>query len=143
MDLLPTCASFSGATIPDNKIDGKDISDILMQKEGAKSPHEALYFYLLRDLEAVRSGKWKLHFPHKYFSLEKAANDGERGTYYEAETDLALFDLENDISETTNVADLHPDVVEKLKALAEKAREELGDGDKKGSGVREPGRIEV
>jgi arylsulfatase A len=143
MDLLPTVAAFSGAALPENKIDGKEISDILKQKDGAQSPHEAFYFYLLRDLEAVRSGKWKLHFPHKYFSVEKVANDGERGSYFTTETELALFDLEADIGETTNVAAQYPEVVEKLKALADKAREELGDGDKMGIGAREPGRIKL
>jgi hypothetical protein len=41
------------------------------------------------------------------------------------------------------VKDKHPEVVERLKALAEKAREELGDSatGREGGGVREAGRL--
>ena len=57
--------------------------------------------------------------------------------------DLALFDLENDIGERRNVADQHPDVVERLKRLADQMRRELGDSATKTTGKnrREPGRI--
>ena len=37
----------------------------------------------------------------------------------------------------------YPEVVEKLKRLAEVARKELGDGPIKGAGVREAGRIQA
>jgi hypothetical protein len=54
-----------------------------------------------------------------------------------------LFDLENDIGETTDVAAGHPDVVRRLLAIAEKAREDLGDSrtQQVGKNVREPGRL--
>ena len=56
---------------------------------------------------------------------------------------LALFDLREDIGETTNVAEQHPEVVERLRRLAEEARKELGDAakDRTGSGVRPAGRL--
>lgn len=46
------------------------------------------------------------------------------------------------MGETKNVADEHPEVVKKLQALADKAREDLGDSALKqeGKGVRPPGR---
>jgi arylsulfatase len=55
-----------------------------------------------------------------------------------------LYDLSADIGETTNVADQHPDVVKRLLGYAEQARAELGDSltKRKGTGVREPGRLE-
>ena len=54
-----------------------------------------------------------------------------------------LYDLENDISEATDVAAQHADLVKRLEAEAERAREELGDALTKrtGKGVREPGRV--
>ena len=57
--------------------------------------------------------------------------------------ELSLFDLEKDIGETTNVADAHSDVVARLLLYAEGARADLGDAatQRKGSGVREPGRL--
>jgi arylsulfatase A len=144
IDILPTLAKLSGAALPENKIDGKDMSALLFEEKG-KSPHEALYFWWDRELQAIRSGKWKLHFPHSYRTLkDKAGADGKPGLYVQAKIPLSLFDLSEDVGEKTNVAEKHPEVVKRLQALAEEARKELGDSATKqtGSGVRQPGRIE-
>jgi hypothetical protein len=53
--------------------------------------------------------------------------------------ELSLFDLESDVGETTNVADDHPEVVERLKARAVEMRKDLGDGDQGGPGRRPNG----
>ena len=78
------------------------------------------------DLEAVRSGRWKLHFSKK-------------GT-----EQRELYDLDADIGETTDVIDLHPDVVARLDALAEACRHDLGDArlERSGTGVRPIGRVD-
>jgi hypothetical protein len=76
---------------------------------------------------ALRSGKWKLMFPQSYSSPDPGKG-GIPGKGQRKEIELSLFDLENDIGETTNLADRHPDVVERLKQFAEAMREELGDG---------------
>ena len=57
---------------------------------------------------------------------------------------MALFDLENDLSETNDVAAQHPDVVTRLHTLAEKCREDLGDSatGREGKNVRPPGKLE-
>lgn len=65
MDLLPTFTALAGANLPvDREIDGRNIWP-LMSKSGVKSPHEAFYYYQIDQLQAVRSGKWKLHLPLK------------------------------------------------------------------------------
>ncbi|NOY58724.1 MAG: arylsulfatase, partial [Calditrichaeota bacterium] len=75
--------------------------------------------YFRDELQAVRSGKWKLHLPHKYKTLIRAGKDGLPGEYdYERKIDLSLFDLEKDISESKNVADRFPKVVERLEKAA-------------------------
>jgi arylsulfatase A-like enzyme len=67
IDLLPTFAALAGATLPtDRVIDGKDIRPLMTNESGAKSPHGAYFYYWGRGLRAVRSGKWKLIFPHDY-----------------------------------------------------------------------------
>ncbi|MCH7989221.1 MAG: sulfatase [Planctomycetes bacterium] len=145
IDILPTVAKLIGAKLPKHKIDGEDISALLFGTPGAKSPHEAYYFYWGRHLHAVRSGKWKLHFPHSYRSLDgkPGGTGGKPSRYVQLKTGLALYNLDKDISESTNVAEQHPKVVTRLKALAEKAREDLGDSATKqqGNGVRPPGRL--
>jgi len=144
IDLLPTLGLLAGAPLPRQPIDGKDIRPLLLGEPGATSPHEALYFYWGRHLQAVRSGKWKLHFPHEYRSLDgPAGSGGLPSRYTQRSIDLALFDLEADRSETTDLAALFPDVVKRLQGLADEARAQLGDSatEQKGSGVREPGRV--
>jgi arylsulfatase A len=144
IDLLPTIGHLAGAPLPKRPIDGKNIGPLLFGEPGATSPHEALFFYWGRHLQAVRSGKWKLHFPHEYRSLDGPAGAGGLPSRYtQRSIDLALFDLEADRSETTDVSAEHPDVVKRLETLADAARTDLGDSATKqeGSGVREPGRV--
>lgn len=144
IDVLPTLARLAGAPLPDRKIDGKDVWPLLSGEKNAKSPHEAYYFYWGRELHAVRSGKWKLHFPHPYRALTgKPGRDGKPSGYSQQQTDLALYDLEVDVGEKRNVAAENPEVVARLSALAENARDDLGDAltERAGSGVREPGKL--
>lgn len=146
IDILPTVAGLVGAKLPDQTIDGKDIWALMSGQPSAKTPHESYWFYWGRQLQAVRSGKWKLHFPHPYRTLNGrvGGTGGIPVNYDTGKIGLALFDMESDIGETTNVADQHPDVVVRLKKIADQARAELGDSGtkQKGSGVRQPGSIE-
>lgn len=145
IDILPTLAKLAGAEMPaDRIIDGRDIWPLMSGVSGAKSPNEALYFYWGQALEAVRSGKWKLHFPHEYRTLKgEPGRDGQPGPYVQGKIGLELFDLENDVGESKDVSAEHPDVVARLQALAEQAREDLGDSatKRKGKNVREAGRL--
>jgi len=145
MDILPTVAKLTGAPLPSHTIDGRDIWPLMSGRPGAKSPHEAFFYYRGYALEAVRSGKWKLHLPHAYRTLagREGGTGGQPAKYEQAEIGLSLFDLEKDIGEQNDVSSQYPDVVERLLSLAEQMRRELGDSSKKmkGSSRREPGQI--
>jgi arylsulfatase len=147
IDIFPTIAELIDAPLPGHPIDGQSMWSMLTG-ESTESPQEAYYFYYHRnELHGMRSGRWKLHFPHTYRSMEgrELGVDGIPGKYdYSREVGLELFDLETDISESTNVADQHPDVVERLSRMADLKRLELGDAltDVEGTGLREPGRVE-
>ena len=102
--LLPTLAKLAGGEAPsDRVIDGGDIRPLMAGKLGAKSPHEAYYYYKGTRLEAVRYGNWKL--------IRKKQPE--------------LYDLEADISEEKNLASEHPDVVKRLSDLMDKFDAEL------------------
>jgi arylsulfatase A-like enzyme len=146
IDLLPTVAKLINAELPNHKIDGKDIRPLMFGEEGAKSPHEAFFcYYGGGQLQAVRNDRFKLVFPHRY----RTTNGHPGGTgglpipYQQANIGLSLFDLDADVSETKNVIEEHPDVVQRLQAAAERGREDLGDKltNRKGSGIRQAGRL--
>jgi len=135
MDLLPTFAKLAGAAPPEDRIiDGHDAWPLLSGRPGAKSPYEAFYYYEMANLQAVRSGKWKLHLPGKRKRSVPLPK--------EIEHTAMLFDLDADLAETTDVAPQHPDVVARLTALAEKAREDLGDGNRPGKNQRPAGWVD-
>jgi arylsulfatase A-like enzyme len=144
IDILPTIAHLVGAQLPDHPIDGKNIWPLIAGEAGATSPQEAYYFYYGSQLQAVRMGKWKLHFPHDYRTLSgrQGGTGGIPVPYDQAKIGLSLFDLEADIGETTNVADQHPDIVARMKEMGDRMRADLGDAGKKGSGMRPPGQLE-
>jgi arylsulfatase A-like enzyme len=146
IDLFPTIAGLTGATLPKHKIDGLDIWPLISGQPGARNPHDAYFFYYNQnDLQAVLTDKWKLYFPHAYRTLagRPGGKGGQPAPYSQARTGLDLYHLPDDIGETNNVAKDHPKIVARLAALAERAREDLGDNltGRKGSGVRPPGRL--
>lgn len=147
IDILPTIAELTGAKLPEKEIDGKSIWKI-WTKESDQSPHEAYYFYYhVNELHGIRYGKWKMYYPHRYRTLNgrKGGKNGLPVNYdYNTIDQIELYDLEKDISETTDVASQHPEVVEKIKTLGEQMRSELGDSlhDKIGSGQRSIGKVE-
>ena len=98
IDLFPTIAHLTGAPVSENKIDGKNIWPLMAGQAEARSPHKAYYYYWGRHLQAVRSGDWKLHFPHGYRTLVgKGGNDGIPSAYKNGHTPLALFNLKDDM----------------------------------------------
>lgn len=142
IDIVPTVAQITGAELPDHPIDGLSILDLITSEDPVETPHEAYYYYWGNHLQAIRSGDWKLHFPHDYRSLTgQPGRDGRPDGYSQQSTDLALFNLADDVGETADVKDAHPDVVQRLQRLAEVAREELGDQGQRGNGYRPPAQI--
>jgi len=146
IDLLPTVAAIIDAELPANKIDGHDIRSLMFGEADAKSPHDFFYCYFEQaSLQAVRSERWKLHLPHSYrtFAGRKGGTNGEPVAYETASIGNSLYDLDNDVSESNDVAADHPDIVKELMNAAAVARKELGDSEPpiKGNGVRAPGKL--
>jgi len=148
MDLFTTALKVAGIKPPtDRVIDGKDIMPLFTSD--AKSPHEAVFGLHGPRLSIVRDERWKLHvLPARDLKLGK---DGERWidprgpdgvtilAPYEqyqptdhpglrtgdAPAAMALFNLQDDPGEQHNVADKHPDVVARLKALYDQINKDV------------------
>ena len=163
-DWLPTMIEIVGGKLSTLKIDGRSAKALIFDEPGARPPHEALFFYSGTALQAVRSGPWKLHFPHPYITVAgepgrggKPSNFGKlapasitqigvegiatRHGYRIERIELSLFNLDSDPGEQHNVAAKHPEIVARLSDLAKQARADLGDSlqNMPGVGLRAPG----
>ncbi|QDT52332.1 Arylsulfatase [Caulifigura coniformis] len=132
MDILPTFAATIGAPLPERKIDGYDQRPLL-NDPSARSPYdESGYLYYFEGyVQAVRSGAWKL----------RVAKDGPKQTSVELDRP-ELYNLDQDPGESTNVADQNPEIIARLLPMIEKARHEIGHGDKDGTEQRKPGLVD-
>jgi arylsulfatase A len=135
-DVLPTFASLAGAKVPGGrKLDGIDASGVWLGKEGSKG-HETFHYFRGFELQAIRRGPWKLHFG-------TATAPKEKGKAGQRPVGPALFNLESDLGEKTNLAETNPEVVKELEALAAAMDADLGiKADSRGPGVRPLGRVE-
>ncbi|MFM7742226.1 MAG: sulfatase-like hydrolase/transferase, partial [Verrucomicrobiota bacterium] len=118
IDLLPTFVALAGGSVPAAPvIDGRDITPLLLG-QSKESAREAHYYFSGYDLQAVRQGRWKLALSPQPEGPGKQAAKTAPG--------LRLYDLDAEIGEQTDVAAQHPEVVAKLKALADKMAAEIG-----------------
>lgn len=167
IDLLPTIAKLVGSELPAHPIDGLDVWPILSGQPEACTPHESLLFFSGDELQAIRSGDWKLHFAHDYLTVAGPPGKGGKPANYEnmkpksieesgirgiasrhgyevRRIERSLFNLKDDPGESRDVAKQQPEVVRRLESLAEKARADLGDSltNRRGSGFRAAGRVD-
>jgi arylsulfatase A-like enzyme len=107
LDVLPTALAAAGIPVrPEWKLDGVDLLPYLTGKVTG-TPHEALY-WRLGGMMAIRKGDWK---------LVKTSEGPFRETDPAVLSDLSaaqLYNLADDIGETKNLADAHPDRVREL-----------------------------
>ncbi|WP_406697631.1 sulfatase-like hydrolase/transferase [Singulisphaera sp. Ch08] len=108
VDILPTLAAISGATVPESlALDGEDRASVLRGKapERTRPLHWEWRFGIAghpwnrSPILSIREGRWKLLLNP----------DGSR---------VELYDIPKDPGESDNVADQHPELVSSLSAQA-------------------------
>jgi len=105
-DVLPTFAEIAGVFAPTNT-DGLSLLPELLG--GKQRQHECLYweFFEGSSKQAVRMGDWK--------AVRLAPSKP-----------IEPYDLKTDVGEVHNVADQHPDVVDKVKEILAHVRTDEG-----------------
>ena len=106
-DVMPTFAEITGATVP-HSTDGISFLPELL-KDPKQTSHEFLYweYPAAGGQQAVRMGKWK----------------GIRKDLKKRDTNLMLFDLENDPQEQTDVSGQNPEVVTRILEIMQNEHE--------------------
>ena len=140
LDLAPTIAGLlQSDLLDDRKIDGVDAWPVFTGQTD-QNTDDPFFFFRGSELQAVRSGKWKLHLPHDYNSVDGGTieNGGAVGTFASKRIELSLFDLDSDIGERINVADENPAIVRRLLELTDRALADIGPT---GINKRNPGRV--
>lgn len=107
VDFLPTFAELAGIELPDVQVfDGISLVDLMQgsdpDMERAIFWHYPVYHHDV-PASAVRKGKWKL--------VHNLVNDR-----------IQLFDLENDIGETTDLSKIEPEITDELLGLLDSWR---------------------
>ena len=109
IDLMPTMLDFADVELPTgHKLDGVSLAGVLTQ---GKKLDERLLFWDFNNRSAVRNGSWKLLV-------------GARGQ----EADVGLYNLADDISEKKNLAEQHPEKVNKLQTVLNNWQKEVAIG---------------
>lgn len=137
IDLMPTIAKLAGAELPSDRVlDGIDISNIW---HGTQTELKRPYFYYQHFyLRGVRKGDWKVMLKHKEGSKSFTAKWRNHVAKKDAQplTSHHLYNLKDDIGETTNLANKYPKKLAELLQLAEWARNDIGDYNRIGKNAR-------
>jgi arylsulfatase A-like enzyme len=119
VDWYPTFGKLAGAKL-DQKLplDGLDAWPTI--SAGKPSPHDAILLNASPTTGAILMGNWKLVLNGEagdgYNQDAAAAANGGSPRKEIVVSTMELFDLSNDISEKTNLADSHPEKVKELRA---------------------------
>ncbi len=106
IDWMPTIAEYCGVPAPKRKIDGKSIVS-LIESDSASSPHDVLHWESGKHW-AVRQGNWKL--------VHNGPATEENGKKL-PKVENFLSNIAQDVTETKNLAQEHPDIVQRLTNL--------------------------
>ncbi len=104
-DVLPTFSDLAKEKAPED-VDGISFLPTLMGKEEEQKQHDFLYweFPSYQGQQAVRMGDWK----------------GIRKDIFKGNMKIELYDLKDDLSETTDVADQHPEIISQIEEIMKK-----------------------
>ncbi len=116
-DLMATCAAIIGAELPPGA--GEDSVSILPALSGTDTAplREAVVHHSIQGAFAIRRGDWKLEMcpGSGGWSDPKPGSEAAKKL-----PPVQLYHMQQDLSETTNLQDRHPEIVAELTELLQK-----------------------
>jgi arylsulfatase A-like enzyme len=106
IDWMPTIAEYCGVKLPDVEIDGMSIKSIIDSAD-APTPHKVIHWEIGKHW-AVREGDWKL--VHNGPATEYKGRNIPKVENF-------LSNMAEDVTETRNLAETHPEIVKRLTRL--------------------------
>lgn len=138
MDVFPTLSAAIGAELPKERIyDGENLLPLLDGIPLKRSETQPFYYYNCENLQAIRSGPWKLHLPRSQEQLPF----WDKNKAFANLRNPVLYNLHKDRSESINVAANNPDVVQELTGLVDSVRQNLGEFMRRGRAQRPTGSL--
>ena len=133
MDIFPTVAALAGGTGPESyRLNGANILPLLLSDGNDYGTSSSYFYYSLTSLQAVRLDEWKLVLPR----IKNSPYLLWLGKYSDTVDKPMLFNLKSDVREQNDLSSERPDLVAKLLAEAERAREQFGDYNRIGTSSR-------
>ena len=121
IDLLPTICAATGSDLPENKIDGQNVLDLLQGKPQPELAERLFYYHKSKTLYGIRQGNWKYLAPSTFNYIQKPGEDGKGGIgKWSVDHEESLYDLNTDLRELDNRLEDFP---EKAAFLKEKLAE--------------------
>jgi arylsulfatase A len=121
IDFTATCAAIVGANLPDHAAeDSFNLLPALIAQQPKKPIREALVHHSVDGMFSVRRGNWKLILGQGSGGFSEPS----RVVPGPGEPLGQLYDMDNDIAETTNLWNKHPDIVASLTAILQRYREQ-------------------
>ncbi len=118
IDLFPTLTHACGIEVNlpagAQKLDGVNVWNTLVGVDAPHARSHLLYWHGWGTATAIRQGRWKLYFD----------NDPQQTDGVDTTNGPVLFDLHDDVGETTDISASHPN---KVKELLRLAQQELAD----------------
>ena len=121
----------------DRRYDGESLLPLLAGGDLQRQDEAPFYYYNCENLQAVRSGEWKLHLPRTPEQLPF----WEKNKAFANLKQPVLYHLPSDRAESTDVATENHEVVQRLLGLAASTRQELGEFGQRGEGQRPTGSL--
>lgn len=124
LDLMPTFAELSGATLPDVILDGESFVELLKTGDKVRvKPLTWAYYNATNDhIVATRTEEWKilcrLQSDGEYLPKMNNLYDGNEQYVKQADlVDFELYNIANDKFEAKEVSEEYPEVFEQMKEL--------------------------